>query len=326
MISCLENIVTFRGCNASATPLSGLDLMDAPEITIKNIANTATEKDVSGIEMVNRLLSLSHTMVRNDLLEVMAANRMLLNVTNKVWETSKFKPTTTIAANNTERGLTVWRTNKSLQKSLKTMKIHTIYIYPMEDYTDAVVKIYDNGGQVNKTSTYSFDLVGGQVNEFDVEYDCEGTNITVAIRGDMALASSYLELCAACSGKAPNDCGYTQSYTGGKSVNGREGYGVGVSFSCECDYDRILCSLAKTSVGKIIWMKARLMILEERIKSNRLNNFVIYNVEQAKEYFNQLQAEYDDSWKSFIASLPNLLRQWNGDCVICNGIRSVINV
>lgn len=326
MISCLENIVTFRGCNPNAVPLSGLDLMDAPEITVKNLANTATEKDVSGNELANRLLSLSHTLVRNDLLSVMSANKMLLNTTNKTWNTSDFKPFTVITANDTERGLTLMKTNRNLQKSLKKMTIHTIYIYPLEDFEGAVVKIYDNGNGIAKTSTYSFDLVANEVNAFEVEYECEGNEITVAIRGEMNLASSYLTMCAGCSGKAPNDCGYTKSYTGGKSVNGREGYGVGVSFSCECDYDKILCGLAKKSLGNIIWIKARLMFLEEAIKSNRLSNFVTYGREQAIDYHNQLKPEYDKAWSTFVASLPNLLREWNGDCITCNGIRSVINV
>lgn len=325
-MECLNNIVTFRGCDSSTTPLSGLDLMDAPEITIKNVANTATEKDVSGAEMVNRLLELSHTMVRNDMLKVLAGNRMLVDVSNKTWKTSDFKPTTTITANNTERGLTLWRVEKNLQKSLKKTTIHTIYIYPMVDYTGATVRIYDNGGTLNKTTTYSFDLVGGEINEFDVEYEVEGTNATVVISGEMNLASAYLKLCGGCSGKLPNDCGYTQSYVNGKSVNGREGYGVGISFSCECDYDQLLCSLAKTSLGNIIWLKARLMILEETIASNRLSNYVVFGKEQAKEHYNKVLGEYEDSWQSFVKSLPNLLQQYNGSCIVCNGIRSVINV
>jgi hypothetical protein len=323
-LDCLNSIVTYRGCDSSVTPLSGLDLMDAPEINVKNIANVATDKDISGFAMVDRLLALSHTMVRNDLLEVMAANKMLLNVTNKIWETSDFKPSTVITANNTERGLTLWKTNRNLQKSLKKMTIHTIYLYPLEDWAGAVVKIYDNDGQLNKTTTYSFDLVANQVNEFDVDYECEGTNITVAIRGEMNLGSSYLKLCAACSGKAPNDCGYTQSYTGGKSVNGREGYGVGVSFSCECDYDKILCGLAKKSIGKLIWLKARMMLLEERIGSNRLSNLVVYGAEQAKDSYNKLLGEYETAWQTFVKSLPSLVREWNGDCITCNGIKSVV--
>jgi hypothetical protein len=319
-MDCLNDIVTFRGCDASVTPLSGLDLMDAPEITIKNVANTATEKDISGTEMVNRLLALSHTMVRNDLLQTLAANKMLLNVTNKTWQT------TTIAANSTERGLTLWRANKNLQKSLKKMTIRTIYIYPMVDYAGATVKIYDNGGRLNKTTTYSLDFIGGEINEFDVEYEVEGTNVTVAVVGEMALASSYLTLCAGCSGKMPNDCGYTQSYVNGRSVNGREGYGVGVSFDCECDYDQILCYLAKKSVGQLIWLKARLMILDETIHSNRLSNYVIFGKEQAKESYNKVQAEYDQAWATFVKGLPALLMQWNGDCITCNGIRQVINL
>lgn len=323
-MDCLNDIVTIRGCS-SVTPLSGLDLMDAPEITKNNLANIANEKDVQGWELAQRLLSLSHTLVASDMMNVLAANRMLVDITDRSWQTSEFRPQTPITADGAERGLTLYRVDRNWQKSLKKLKIETIKIFPLADYAGAVVKIYDNGGLQDLTNTYSFDLIGGEINEFDVNYEVQGEYAIVAVRGDMVLGSSYLMTCAGCLGKMPNDCGYTKSYASGKSTNGHEGYGVGVVFSCECDYDRILCNLSKKGIGKIIWTKARLLLLEERIKTNRLNNLIVYGVDEAKEWYNQLAEQYRLDWEVFAKSLPKLLAQYS-DCIFCNGIRSVINV
>lgn len=297
--------------------------MDAPEINISNLAKVATEKDVQGMELAERLLTLSHTLVRNDMLRVLGQNRMLIDITNRTWQTSEFKPQTQIAVDGVEKGLTLYRANKNWQKSLQKVTIKTIKIYPMSDYAGAVVRIYDNGGAQDITTNYSFDLVGGQVNEFDVDYEIQGEYASVVVRGDMTLGSAYLVTCAGCMGRLPNDCGYTKSYKNGKSVTSREGYGVGVDFSCECDYDNVLCQLSKKGIGNIIWMKARLLLLEERIKTNRLNSMIVFGAEEAKEWYNQLSEQYELAWQAFVKSLPQLLQQYNGNCIVCNGIKSV---
>lgn len=327
-LTCLENIVTIRGCS-DTVPLSGLDLMDAPEISQLNLAKTATEKDVSGLELAQRVLGNANVLVRNDMLEVLSRNNMLVDVTDRKYNTTEFKPQTIITATTTERGVTLKRANPyGWRKSIKNLKIHTIKIFALSDVTGAVVKIYDSGLDYPVTSTYSFDLVGGSVSEFDVDYTVLGEYAHVVMVGNSSnLASAYLLTCAGCSGKAPNDCAYTQSYNNGVSQSGREGYGIGLVYSCDCDYDLMMCNLAKTSLGKIIWMKARIGLLQEHLGSNRLNNWIVYNRDEVKEYWlPKLEAEYNESWNVFIASLPNLLQGYNKDCIICNGIRHVISI
>lgn len=327
-LTCLENIVTIRGCSGT-TPLSGLDLMDAPEVSQLNLSKTATEKDVSGLQLAQRVLSNANILVRNDMLEVLARNNMLVDVTDRRYQTTEFKPQTIITATATERGITLKRANPyGWRKSLKGLTIHTIKVFPMSDVTGATIKIYDSGLNYPTTSTYVVDLVGGEINEFDVAYTVNGEYAHVVMVGNSSnLASAYLTTCAGCSGKAPNDCAFTQSYNNGVSQSGREGYGLGLVYSCTCDYDMLMCNLAKTSLGKLIWMKARIGLMQEHLASNRLNNWIVYNREEVKDYWlPKLEAEYDESWRVFVSSLPNLLQGYNKDCIFCNGIRHVISV
>jgi predicted choloylglycine hydrolase len=74
-------------------------------------------------------------------------------------------------------------------------------------------------------------------------------------------------------------------------------------------------------------MKARIGLLQEHIGSTRLNNWVVYNRDEVKDYWlPKLEAEYMESWDVFVKSLPNILQGYNKDCLFCNGIRKVISV
>lgn len=327
-LTCLNNIVTLGVCDDEETPLSGLTLMDAPEISSTNLANIATEKDISGKALATRILTNAHTLLRNDILTVMASNKMLLDYTARQYETTKFIPTTTIEASALERGLTLYKADDKWRKSLKKLTINYIRVFPLTTKNDVTFYIHDSGLTQAITSTYSFDLVADEINSFQVDYQVLGEYATISmVDSDVSLATAYLELCAGCSGRKPNDCGYTKSFYDGRSTSGREGYGIGALFTCECDYDVLLCNLAKSTLGKLIWQKARIMVMQEHLSSNRTNNWVIYNRDELKEYhIPKLEQEYENDYKGFIASLKTLAAQYSGECITCNGIKSVVSV
>lgn len=325
-MDCIENIVTIGVCDDTA-PTSGLKLIDAPEISQINLARIATEKDGSGTELADRVLNNAVIQVRNDLLTVLAQNQMLVDVSNRHYETTEFKPTVTKPAEATERGVTINKVARPYGKSLKKLTLHKIRIFPLADVTGATFYIHDDGDLQPITTTFTEDLVGGQINEFTVNYRVLGRYAHVTTTANVAMASAYLHLCAGCAGRLPNDCAYTESYYNGRSLKGREGYGVGVEFSCECDYDSLMCNLAKTTLGKIIWQKARIMLMQERLNSNRLNNWIVYGETEIKEYhLPKLESEYQTDWEAFVKSLKTIVAQYSGDCIICNGIRSVISI
>lgn len=326
-LNCIDNIVVLDN-SCGVTPLSGLYLIDAPEISTLNLARTATEKDISGKALANRILTNAGVMVRNDMLSVLAANQMLLDVTDKKHETTKFTPTTTISAAAKERGLVLYKKDQyGFRNSIKKTVITKIQIYSLTTVNDVPVYIHDTGLKEAITSTYSIDLVADEITEVTVNYEVLGAQATVSMDcTNVATASGYLTCFVGCNGTAPNDCGYTKGYNNG-SIGGKESYGIGIEFRCECDYDRILCNLAKTSLGKIIWQKARIMLMQEHLSSNRLNDWIIYNREEIKDYhLPKLEQEYNTDWSVFVKSLPALLKQYNGDCIVCNGIRTVIHL
>lgn len=300
--------------------------MDAPEMSPLALADIAGSKDTSGLQLAQRILSNAAVQVRNDMLAVLSDNNMLVDATSPVYGTSVFKEGEVPSASSDERGLKLIKSNPRWRKSVRKLVIKNIKIYALEDADAVEVKIYDSGLDLPITTTYEFDLVGDRVNTFLVNYEVLGEHAIVALAG-VDVGSSYLATCAGCSGKVPNDCAYTESYNNGRSIAGREGYGVGVDFICECDYDKLLCNLSKTTLGNLIWMKARVMLLNERLQTERANNWVVYGREEIKDYYlPKLESEYDAAWKPFVKSLPQILKSFSGECITCNGIRSVISV
>lgn len=328
MASCLDNIISVKDvCNpANDTPsLSGLDLFDAPEISTNTLAKMANEEYVTGLALARAKVGLATKLVKNDLQSAMAANNVLPNITDIKYNAATFNAATVISALAVNRGLILHR-NPRIKGRMNKCVIETVWAYPLVNATGVSLTITDNGNG-GVTSTYNVDLIAGEANKFTLNYLVQGTFAQVYINGDgLSFSSSYLTCFSGCNGALPNACGYVKSYYNGKEISGREGYGISIDFKCACDYDELLCGLSKGVLGNIIWLKSRLLLLEELIKTDRLNNWTVYNREESKEYYGQLNGEYVTAWNTFVNSLPNILANMQDECLDCRGIRWMVNV
>lgn len=323
----LQNIISVRDvCSGEqSTSLSGLDLMDAPEISAKNLANIANEEYVTGLNLAKKKVEQATLLVRNDLMSAMAANKVLPNLSAKKYTIGEFKTTINYAAEAKERGVTLYK-NRKIRGELRKLKIYNVQVYSLSDAEGVELKIYDDyaGGTV---STYNVDVEANKVNTFNVEYVVRGTFARVLLDGtNVSVAGTYLTCFTGCNGTMPNDCGYTKGWYDDKEISSKEGFGINLEFSCACDYEQLLCDLAQTYIGEIVWLKSRVLLLEEHLRTNRLNNWVVYGREEVKDYLADIENQYRDKWKIFIDAMPGILKQFRDDCLVCNGIRWVTNV
>jgi hypothetical protein len=322
-MSCLDTIIGIdRKCNDIS--LSGLYVFDAPEISTKNIANIVNEDTVNGKALIAEKITLAKTLIYNDFMSIVTSNGFIAQLSDHHYQSGEFDITKTYAAEaNKERGLILKRVG---QRGIRGTVIYNVYVYPLADKTDAELNIYEdyNGGIV---STYTVDLVANEVNTFEINHKLKGSYAKVLLDGtDLPVVSSKLTCTTGCSGRKPNDCGNTAGYYNGKELSSKEGFGINIDFGCVCDYEQFLCEISKTYLGEIFWLKVRVMILEEAIRSNRLNNWVIYQGDELKDYAIDIENQYRDKWNTFVAALPNILRNSKDACFDCRNFRWVVNI
>lgn len=323
----LENIISVRDiCSGiQQESLSGLDLMDAPEISAKNLAHIANEEYATGLNLAKKKVAQATVLLRNDLMSAMAANHVLPNISAKKYDIGEFKPTINYPAEAKERGVTLYK-NRKIRGVLRKLKIHTVQVYALNNATEVDLKIYDDyaGGTV---STYKIDVVADEVSSFHINYEVKGSFARVLLDGtSVSVAGTYLTCFTGCNGTMPNDCGYTKGWYDDKEISSKEGFGINIEFSCSCDYEQLLVDMAQTYVGELVWLKSRVLLMEEHLRTNRLNNWVVYGREETKEFLTDTENQYREKWNIFIEALPALLKQYRDDCLICNGIKWVTNI
>lgn len=314
---CLENIVSVRDyCNnKTAHNTSGYDLMDAPEINLSNLNDLANAEYTSGLALLKNCIRLALRDIETDFISVLHANNIVAqNFHSEEINTGIFtKEYENDGAN--AKGIVI---HKNDYRGIKKIKIKKIRIFPVEDVPSAELKFIDSG----KEAVMNVQLKGGQINEFAVDYFVESQECKIVLNG-VKTYSSQLTCLLGCGGGKPNQCGYVKGWNG-YSETKTEGFGINAVFSCECDYSQVLCQQSKNFVGLLIWLKARIYALEERINSTRLTPFIIYGQEEAKQQRLELINEYNSKWNVFIDTLPNLLK--NDECFTCTGAKIVTNV
>jgi hypothetical protein len=314
---CLENIVSVRDVNAenSVTSSSGYDLMDAPEIDSGKINDIANTEYKTGLTILKNCVRLALRDIETDFISVLFANKISTNTNSYDVTTGNFSAQN-INSGSGQKGIVVHKQGNS---GIKKIRIKKIRIYPVNDHASAQLKFIDSG----KESVLNIALTGGKVNEFATDYFVEGNDVKILLDG-VETYSSELTCLLGCNGTIPNDCGYVKGWNGAGETQ-REGFGINAVFSCECDYSQVLCQQSKNFVGLLIWLKSRIYVLEERIHSSRINPFIIYGQEEAKNQRIELLNEYNSKWNIFIETIPNLI-SGNDDCFDCKKAKMVTNV
>lgn len=314
---CLENIVTVRDVcsNQPIASSSGYDLMDAPEIDVVRINDIANAEYNTGLKVLRNCVRLALRDIETDFISVLAANK--ISAINHSYDVSTGNFSQQFENTNLgQKGIVIHRQNG---RGIKKLRIKKVRIFPINDHESAQLKFIDSG----KESIINVSLIGGKINEFATDYFVEGDEVKILLDG-VATYSSELTCLLGCNGRMPNDCGYVKGWNGSNEIQ-KEGFGINALFSCECDYSQILCQQSKNFVGLLIWLKSRIYVLEERIRSSRINPFVIYGQEDAKNQRIELMSEYNSKWNIFIETIPNLLKG-NDDCFDCKKARMVTNV
>lgn len=323
-MSCLDNIVSLKNkCgNNVATSLSGYYIEQAPEISPLILADIANEKYIDGFTLAQSVLNNSLLDIKSDFLGALYSNDLISDVSAITYTSSEFNMASSWPAANLERGLTIFKTAKS-KNYLQRTTIKRVSALPLADKEDGEILVYDNG----LVYRYPVELTADMINTIEIDHVIQGDYARVLIdNAALPMSNSVLTCFTGCNGKLPNDCGYTKGYNGTGDISNKEGFGISVDFQCECDFESILCDLAKTYVGKLIYTKVRIGLLDERINTTRLNNFIVYGKEDAIQRKKELEQDYVEQWNTLLASMPNLLKKYRSDCIRCEKTQFRTNI
>ena len=318
-MNCLKNIVTIKDLCGESVPTSGYDLMSAPEISPKQSAAIANEEYVKGLDLLKAKLDMAILEVGNDFNALISTNGYALNVAGDTYSSGTWNSGINNPPAALERGLILHKANYS---PLKRIRITNIQISVAVSMNDVPVYIYDNGLK----HTYYFNLVAGSINIFAVNHLMEGSSVRVVMDNSVLTTSSTVIACKlGCGGTVPNPCGYVKGWNGSQEIQS-ESFGLHINFNCECVTESIVCDLASSFTGKLIWLKARLLVMEEHLYSTRLNSIVLWGKDKIEKLKSDVEKDYVETWNSLVNSLPVVLKKYQGECIVCNGIKIVTNV
>lgn len=326
MNGCLRNIVTLGICPDAGESLSGFTLMQADGISLKNLANIADDSTVKGTDLAMQKKELSINQVYNDFIAALQSQNIITNLTVKEHYSASFVTNQNNGIYSGFRGQTLHKVHT--RDGLKKQKITSIECYPLTS-GNTTLRIDDGRSVYN----YPVTVIANQVNVFDESnlsglpliVDAQTIEITID-QSEILFAKSSIICHKGCGGQMPNDCGWVDGWNGIAATK-NEGYGLNIKFSCECDYGRILCDLSKSFIGEIIWLKWQINIFREQLKSNRFNNWVIYNGEKIQnEILPDLTQQYNEKWNALMNGVYNILKSYNDDCLNCRGRRWVVNI
>lgn len=321
MISCLQNIVSIKDQCSGVVPksTSGYDIFQASEVKYKGMAAITDEKYVRGMNLLNAVRDNAIMEVESDFLKIITTNGYGAELGGLFHNAGQFNQGIINPMAPGEHGITIHSARPSAIRKLRVSKIE---IFPVDSAANVDLNIYDNG----LVSTYTVNLIGGQVNTFPVDYQASSDFIRILIdTSAIQMYSTAITCMVGCNGTMPNECGYVKGWNGTGEVK-TEGFGINASFSCECNFSQLLCGWSKQFIGEIVFYKMRSLIQEERLNSDRLNNFTIYNREEAKEKQVELENKYREKWNTFAMSLPEIFKKLKDPCITCNRPQWVTNV
>lgn len=332
MASCIPDIVSLGLCDDEIS-LSGFTLMQAAGMSPLNGDRIATEQYNNGKQMFEVKKSVAENMVRNDFIGVLQQNRIVSTITKREYNTCYFNTSSETGTYSGYRGLVVASRGASQLGTLRKFYIDKIQCYPLQSGECTIrIRDFDNGIPVN--TNINVNLVANQLNTFDdtvgfERYHCINDRVLVEIdQTTISFADTVITCKDGCDNTGKNPCGSAEGYNG-TGISRKNGFGLNVVFSCNCDYDELICKFSRTFTGELIWLKWQALVYEEMYKTNRFNTWTTYNRDEImKVILPDLNNKYNMKFNEMIAGgMLEMLKQYNdNDCLNCRGVQQITNI
>lgn len=325
---CFDNIISIKDPCATYTEqdpapssTSGYDLFDLPGISLKKANMIADEDYQNGLNLLKDKRRLAILSVQSELLAVMNANGMVAKTATEVFSTAgEFRNTLT-----TGTGLAGIRiTNKVTNCALKKMNIQNVYVAPVTNVDVEVDLLIIDGG-----ITYTYPIIVKPNKTTRVNVNIQAKTSSVYIYLSSAFVPNRYSINPNCGcGSGANSCAAVVGINNGTVEDRNESYGVWADVVCECDYSNLLCALSANGLmGEIVLYKTGVNVMDEALKTDRLNYFTIYGKEDAQATKTEWENIYREKWNLLVASLrQSIVNIDRCGCVDCSGVSIRSNI
>lgn len=311
-------------------PTSGLMINSLPGITLRRLALTANEEDITGRRLFERVEKAAIDRVIADVIQEMGETYQF----NGVLDSERFGVIGEEFSTDGKirRGI---RITKPYRDEFIRVKIEQIELKPDADVTTTVY-IDDGSQDIQQTA---FKLRANRRNRLDLDFETK--EATVDIYFDSACAN-WADADAACTSQQDLCCG---RFYGNSIVDCGDGWefgstwnGMRVKISTVCDSCEFISSHVRTLKLPGLFLMGTL-IMQEVINSDRTNPYIRNSKEEAEALIvqwyggldrNQLitrsSGEYQKALKAAIAQMKVHAGNIDSDCVDCGGVQIVTNI
>lgn len=315
-MSCFDNFIGIKGdCSATEPPITGLYINDLAGISLRTAANIANDETMTGINLLKEKINFAINLVRSDVIKFLSPY-MRIN-TNIDFNIGGVFNSGYLAPAPISRGLLISKNEKS-----KMQKIYLKHVDVLVNTTGNHTLILQD---VYTTINYNFSAVAGQVKKINLNYLAEGMEVYLLLDNSLISVNEgnilYEHSCGCNwrSYKATESQLSIRGYNGSSTDN--KTYGLRVNASVVCDVDSILCALSR-ELGIIILYRAGIAILEEKLTTDRLNEYVIFDDEKlTTDFLKMWTDEYNSRLSTLAMSSKQMLKQLNDSCIDCGGMR-----
>lgn len=298
MASCLDTIIGIPDdCGEIQASMSGYKITDLPGISVKRMSNIADEDYITGIKLIQDKYRLAKLNITNDLVKFLQGHNYVVNTVNKLWTSSnEIKTTLAAGAVGQFRGLVIYKRTRHCALE----KMYIPYVYVKANVTGEVTLRIEDGSDYYE---YPIDVEAGKYLRYHIDYTAENDEVRILLPSDTAVYS-VVPNCQ-CNNTEKSDCVTVMGISNG-TTSKKQSYGIVADVQCVCDYEYLMCAIAK-QVGEPLMYLTGYLIADEAIKTDRLTLETTYKDEQWEATKAEWYGKYTESFNSIIASLPNIL-------------------
>jgi hypothetical protein len=326
------NYIGIRGDCDNTEPTSGLYINDLPGMSLKLASSLADEQQVTGVQMIRQFEQQALRMVWSDIRSKLSKTIIIQRVTD-MFVTGYFDYDTPVylAPVAAEVGLQL----KKLDYDPYTnIRINYVEVRANTTASGLTLKITEGAN----VTPFTFDIQAGIPTRVYTNYAASGGEVRITVDAtaleleDISIGGGNSTACVDSCRCRFGDCAEVWGWDGTQETS--QGYGLVANISCECSQEQFLCAYSDM-IAPAVQMKLAILIMLERIASNRINYIVQNGKESAEQMLLAWQgginlhsgietpSEYFRIVSQISDSIKNSLTHQNSACISCGKIRAI---